>query len=63
MISNPILEAFNLDVSTISVTPKGTVYLSDKKKTFGKIILTGDSHIKLVVGDVESGTPNVKVYG
>lgn len=63
MISNPILEAFNLDVSAISVTPKGTVYLADKKKTFGKISITGDSHIKLTIGDVEQGTPAVRVYG
>lgn len=63
MISNPILEAFNLDVSTISVTPKGVVYLADKKKTFGKIMLTDDSHVRLTVGEVEQGTPSVKIYG
>jgi hypothetical protein len=62
MISNPILEAFNIDVSMISVTPKGTVYLSDTKKTFGKIMLS-DNHIKLVVGEVETGTPNIRVFG
>lgn len=61
MVSSPILDAFNISVSAINVTPKGTIYLADSKRTFGKVTLTKDSHVKLTVGEVGHGTPVVKV--
>jgi hypothetical protein len=54
MIPNPILDSFNISAAVVNVTPKGEIYLCDKKKNviFGKITINGEEHVKLSVGDI-----------